>query len=177
MFKKIVIVPLILFLLIFIILWKGLHLQPAQVPSPFLNKPAPSFKVTNLFYPEKISTDRDLIGRVTLLNVWATWCYACAEEHDFLLTLAKNEYLTLYGLNYKDNPVAAKDWLSQKGNPYQIVGVDPKGNVAIDWGVYGTPETFIIDKKGIVRYKQIGPITPQIWENDLKPLITKLKDE
>ncbi|MHB1948737.1 MAG: DsbE family thiol:disulfide interchange protein [Gammaproteobacteria bacterium] len=168
--------PLILFLIIVAILARGLRLHPNQVPSPLINKPAPAFELSQLT-SKKISTNKDFIGHITLLNVWATWCYACAQEHAFLLELAKNEYLTLYGLNYKDDPASAQKWLEQYGNPYQIVGVDKIGNVAIDLGVYGTPETFIIDKKGVIRYKQIGPITPEIWNQNLKPLVDKLRAE
>jgi cytochrome c biogenesis protein CcmG/thiol:disulfide interchange protein DsbE len=168
--------PLILFLIIVTILARGLHLHPNQVPSPLINKPAPAFELPQLT-AKKITTNKDFIGHITLLNVWATWCYACAQEHAFLLELAKNEYLSLYGLNYKDDPVSAQKWLQEYGNPYRIVGVDKIGNVAIDLGVYGTPETFIIDKKGVIRYKQIGPITPEIWDQNLKPLVDKLRAE
>lgn len=171
------IIPLILFLSIAVILWKGLSLHPTEIPSPLINKPTPNFELTTLYYPQKLTTQRDFLGRVTLLNVWASWCYACAEEHSLLLELAKKEYLTLYGLNYKDDPVAAKNWLEEKGNPFQTIAVDPNGNIAIDWGVYGTPESFIIDKKGFIRYKHIGPITQEVWEQKLEPLIEILRNE
>lgn len=168
--------PLLLFLIIVVILARGLRLHPNHVPSPLINRPAPTFELTQLA-SKKITTNKDFIGHITLLNVWATWCYACAQEHAFLLELAKNEYLTLYGLNYKDDPVNAQKWLKEYGNPYRIVGVDKLGSVAIDLGVYGTPETFIIDKKGVIRYKQTGPITSEIWEQNLKPLVDKLRAE
>jgi cytochrome c biogenesis protein CcmG, thiol:disulfide interchange protein DsbE len=170
-------VPFILFFLIVIVLWRGLFLHPSQVPSPLINKPAPAFELPRLSYPEKLITNRDFIGHITLLNVWATWCYACAEEHAFLLELAKKEYITLYGLDYKDDPASAKQWLEKNGNPYQIVAEDQTGKVAIDWGVYGTPETFLIDKKGVIRYKQIGPLTPEIWEQNMQPIVDQIRRE
>jgi len=156
--------PFILFLFIVILLMRGLSLHPNQIPSPLMNKPAPTFS-------------NDFKGHVTLLNVWATWCSACAEEHDFLLQLAREKEVILMGLNYKDNPKAAIRWLKQQGNPYQLVAYDPTGQIGIDWGVYGTPETFIIDKKGIIRYKQLGPLTQEVWEQTLKPLIQQLQNE
>lgn len=168
--------PLIIFLVVIIILWRGLSLHPNQVPSPLIDKPAPAFSLTQLS-SKSLTTNKDFIGHITLLNVWASWCHACAQEHAFLLELAKNEYLSLYGLNYKDNPINAKKWLEQYGNPYRTVALDLAGQVAIDLGVYGAPETFLIDKKGIIRYKQIGPITPQVWNTNLKPMVDKLRAE
>lgn len=169
--------PLIVFLLIVVVLWRGLSLHPNQVPSPLINKAAPNFQLPTLENGNKFLTNKNFLGQVTLLNVWATWCVACAEEHDFLLHLANDEKIIIYGFDYKDDPAAAKKILQEHGNPYKIIGVDQSGNVAIDWGVYGTPETFVIDKKGIIRYKQLGPITEQVWNENLKPLIEKLRNE
>jgi cytochrome c biogenesis protein CcmG/thiol:disulfide interchange protein DsbE len=166
--------PLIIFTLIGCILWRGLKLHPGQIPSPLINKAAPEFNLPDLLTSNRVTTQA-LQGHVTLLNVWATWCQACAQEHDYLVDLANNAGVIFYGLNYKDDPAAAKNWLREHGNPYQLIGIDDKGNVAIDWGVYGAPETFIVDKHGIVRYKQIGPITPEVWAQTLKPLIDKLQ--
>ncbi len=171
------ILPFLIFVAIFIVLWRGLNLHPNQIPSPLIDKPAPAFSLPDLFNNKKNVTNQDFLGHVTLVNVWATWCVACAEEHNALLQLAKNESIFFVGLNYKDDPVAAKKWLKQYGNPYQIVAIDQSGSAAIDWGVYGTPETFVLDKKGIIRYKQIGPIDTESWENILKPLINKLRNE
>lgn len=170
-------IPLILFLFIVVFLWRGLSLHPSVVPSPLINKPAPEFKLPTLFDTQENTTNDDFIGHVTLLNVWATWCYACIEEHDLLLQLANSEDLMIYGLNYKDDPTAAKKWLDERGNPYQIVAVDQKGGVAINWGVYGTPETFVIDKKGVIRYKHIGPMTMTAWEKTIEPIVTQLRNE
>ena len=169
--------PLIVFLLIVLVLWRGLHLHPSQIPSPLINQPAPQFSLPTLFDSKKMATNQDFLGHVTLVNVWATWCVACAEEHNGLLQLAQLEHVYFFGLNYKDDPSAAKKWLKQYGNPYQIVAVDQAGTTAIDWGVYGTPETFVLDKKGIIRYKLIGPIDKEAWEQHLKPLITQLGKE
>src|SRR3990167_402201 len=169
------ILPLILFFLMIILLGRGLSLHPTLVPSPLVNKSAPNFELPTLFDEKKITSNHDLFGHVTLLNIWATWCIACAEEHAFLMELAQKKQFVLYGLNYKDNPAAAKKWLKQYGNPYQRIAIDPKGTAAIDWGVYGTPETFIIDQNGIIRYKQIGPITAAVWEKTLRPIVEKLK--
>ncbi len=167
----------ILFLLIMIVLWRGLGLHPSQVPSPLINKPAPTFRLPTLLGSPSYMIDKNFRGHVSLFNIWATWCVTCESEHDFLLILAKNKAVTLYGLNYKDDPVQAKNWLKKKGNPYKIIAVDLSGDTGINWGVYGTPETFIIDKKGIIRYKQIGAITPDVWENTLEPLVRKLQAE
>jgi len=169
--------PFILFLALMVLLLRGLSLHPSEVPSPFINKPAPSFQLPSLFDRNKMTSNQDFIGHVTLLNVWATWCVVCAEEHSVLSEIAKNSNVVLIGLNYKDSQAEAIKWLKKRGNPYHIIGVDQTGNSAIDWGVYGTPETFLIDKKGYIRYKQIGPISPQTWEQKLKPMVEKLQKE
>lgn len=171
------ILPLSLFLCIVVFLWRGLSLEPSLVPSPLIDKPIPEFKLPTLFDSEEETSNDDLIGRVSLVNVWATWCYACIEEHGFLLRLANTQDIMIYGLNYKDDAIAAKKWLDERGNPYNQIAFDQKGQTAIDWGVYGTPETFIIDKKGIIRYKHIGPITSEVWENKLNPLVQQLRNE
>ena len=168
--------PLTLFLLIAGVLWRGLQLHPGQIPSPLINKPAPAFDLPSLLTSGHVD-NQIFIGKVSLLNVWATWCYACAQEHDDLSKIADSHEVALFGLDYKDDSAAAKNWLHEHGNPYQDVAFDANGDTAINWGVYGAPETFVIDKKGIIRYKQIGPITPAIWEHDLKPLVMKLRAE
>lgn len=169
--------PLIIFAIILILLSRALFLHPTEIPSPLINKPAPPLHLPDLFHPKKFITSQDFLGHITLLNVWATWCIACQEEHDVLLALAQQEKVIFYGLNYKDDPIAAKKWLKNYGNPYQRVGEDTSGNAAIDWGVYGSPETFIIDQQGIIRYKHVGPLTEEIWNNQLKPVIEKLGSE
>lgn len=171
------ILPLSIFILITGILWRGLSLHPNQVSSPLIGKQVPSFSLPALLTEPETVTDKELHGQIILLNVWATWCYACAVEHDFLLELSKQKKITLYGLNYKDDPNVAKKWLKMHGNPYDRIAEDTSGNSAINWGVYGTPETFIIDQNGIIRYKQIGPITPEIWERDINPVVNRLRNE
>lgn len=171
------ILPFILFIVIITLLGFGLSWHPTQISSPLIDKSVPTFSLPNLLDKDKKVTNRNLVGHVTLLNVWATWCVGCAEEHNFLLTFIQHNDVVLYGLNYKDDPLAAKKWLKEHGNPYKMIAVDQTGNVAIDWGVYGTPETFLIDKKGIIRYKQVGPLTLKNWQEELSPLINKLQDE
>jgi cytochrome c biogenesis protein CcmG/thiol:disulfide interchange protein DsbE len=166
--------PFIVFLLIACVLWRGLKLHPGQIPSPLLNKAAPAFELMDLLTGTKVGTQQ-FQGHVSLFNVWATWCYACAQEHELLVALARSNDFVLYGLDYKDDAAKAKMWLREHGNPYQSIAFDKSGDVAIDWGVYGSPETFLIDKHGIVRYKQIGPITEDVWEQELQPRIEKLR--
>ncbi len=171
------VLPLLVFFIIVFFLWRGLHLHPEQIPSPLIDKLAPTFELTILSDAKKKTSEKDLFGHVTLVNVWATWCYACAMEHEFLVDLAKNQGVLIYGLDYKDDPSAALNWLHEKGDPYYIVASDINGDAAIDWGVYGTPETFLLDKNEVIRYKQLGPLTPEIWETTFKPLIQQLQDE
>ncbi len=171
------IMPLLIFIVIAIILWGGLSRPPNLIPSPLIGKSAPSFHVDQLTDLHKKTSNKDFIGHLTLVNVWATWCATCKEEHEFLLKLSNHHDLMLYGLNYKDDAEKARKWLSILGNPYQIIAFDPEGKVAIDWGVYGTPETFILDKKGIIRHKHIGALSMEIWEREIQPLIRKLEME
>jgi cytochrome c biogenesis protein CcmG/thiol:disulfide interchange protein DsbE len=167
-------IPLAVFIILVILLWRGLTLDPRQVPSALLNKPAPEFDLANLTAPPERFTNQALLGHVSLLNVWATWCVTCRAEHPFLMDLARTKSIVIYGLDYKDNKATAKQWLAKYGNPYQLIGADQLGKVAINWGVYGTPETFIIDGRGIIRYKIIGALTPVIWQEQVAPLIHKL---
>lgn len=167
------IIPLGLFALLVIFLSIGLVLDPREVPSPLIDKPAPELQIPSLDSDTPVSIN-DYKGKVWLLNVWASWCVACREEHHLLVELAKNPNILIVGMNYKDTKPAASRWLQQFGNPYRLSVFDQDGKRGIDWGVYGVPETFVIDKQGIIRYKQIGPITPQAIKNTLLPLITQL---
>lgn len=169
-------IPFLVFIGLVLLFWKGLVLDPRALPSTLIGEPAPPFNVPILNKPHVRLTNQDLLGHVSLLNIWASWCLSCKEEHAFLMELAQNKQIVLFGLNYKDNPEEAKHWLKHLGNPYQKVADDPLGKMAIDWGVYGTPETFIIDKQGIVRYKHIGPLTAAVWEQRLLPVINKLNE-
>jgi cytochrome c biogenesis protein CcmG/thiol:disulfide interchange protein DsbE len=155
----------------------GLKLDPHEVPSPLINKPAPAFTLPQLHEPQKTFSPADMKGKVWLLNVWASWCVSCRQEHVYLTEFARDRSINLMGLNYKDEPAAAMQWLERLGNPYKISISDIDGMAGLDWGVYGVPETFIIDKKGIVRHKQTGPVDPTILQTIIMPLIEQLNRE
>lgn len=169
--------PLLFFLVLLLLLAIGLKLDPSEVPSPLIGKPAPAFRLATLEDPSGEFTQEIFKGKISLLNVWASWCVSCREEHPFLLELAKRGEVVIYGLNYKDDPVQARRWLEMLGNPYRLSLYDPEGRAALDFGVYGVPETFLIDQQGVIRYKQIGPLTKSVWEEEIVPLIEKLKVE
>ena len=166
--------PLIIFVVMLGFLAVGLGLNPREVPSPLINKPAPTFTLPTLASPDKTFSPQDLRGKVWLLNVWASWCVACRIEHPVLVDLAKTGVVPIYGLNYKDKRDDAIRWLGNFGNPYQQSLSDTEGLVGIDFGVYGVPETFVIDKAGVIRLKHIGPVTPEALQNTILPLIRKL---
>ena len=165
------------FIALVVLLGVGLKLNPREVPSPLIGKPAPAFELPQLHEPGKTFTPAEMRGRVWMLNVWASWCVSCRDEHPVLMALSRANVLPIYGLDYKDEPDAAKKWLEQFGNPYKLSAVDRKGQVGIDYGVYGVPETYIIDKRGVIRYKQIGIVTPEIVEKKLLPLVKQLEAE
>lgn len=167
--------PLLAFLALAGLLYKGLGIDPRKVPSPLIGKPAPAFSLPQLEQPEKRLTQDTLKNQVSLFNVWATWCVACRQEHPVLMQLAKTG-VPIYGLDYKDSRPDAKRWLLRFGNPYLANAFDQDGRVGINWGVYGTPETFIIDKQGVIRHKHIGPLTSEIVNREILPLIRKLED-
>jgi len=169
--------PFILFVVLAVFLAVGLKLNPKEIPSPLIDKPAPAFALPVLAGPEKVLKQSDLLGQVWLLNVWASWCISCRDEHPLLLQLAKLQLAPLVGLNYKDESAAANHWLEKHGNPYQINVMDADGRTGIDYGVYGVPETFVIDKRGIIRYKHIGPVNPGDLEKIFLPLIQQLQAE
>ena len=171
------ILPLMAFLVMVVFLGIGLKLDPHDVPSPLINKPAPAFTLPQLHEPQKTFSPADMKGKVWLLNVWASWCVSCRQEHVYLTEFARDGSINLMGLNYKDEPVAAMQWLERLGNPYKISISDIDGMAGLDWGVYGVPETFIIDKKGIVRHKQTGPVDPTILQTIIMPLIEQLNRE
>lgn len=170
--------PLGAFLIMVIFLGIGLKLDPHEVPSPLIDKPAPTFTLAQLHEPEKKFSPADLKGKVWLLNVWASWCASCRQEHVFFTEFARaNPSVNLIGLNYKDEREAAMQWLSRLGNPYLLSISDTQGTAGLDWGVYGVPETFVIDKEGNVRHKQTGPIDLTILQTVIVPLIDKLNAE
>jgi cytochrome c biogenesis protein CcmG/thiol:disulfide interchange protein DsbE len=155
----------------------GLNRDPSEIPSPLINKTAPQFNAPQLENPAQFLSNNDLLGKVWLLNVWASWCGSCREEHPVLNLLAQQPNVLLVGLNYKDKAPDALAWLQQGGNPYSVSIMDSNGRIGIDWGVYGVPETFIIDKKGNVRSKHIGALTEQAMQQTLLPLINQLQAE
>jgi cytochrome c biogenesis protein CcmG/thiol:disulfide interchange protein DsbE len=169
--------PLVAFIVLAAFLLVGLTLNPRQVPSPLIDKPAPVFQLNHLHEPEKVMASGDNLGKVWLLNVWASWCVACRDEHPLLVQLANSGVVPIYGLNYKDERTTAMQWLRRYGDPYTISIVDSDGKVGIDYGVYGVPETYIIDKKGIIRHKQIGPVTVDSLQKTILPLIIELQKQ
>jgi cytochrome c biogenesis protein CcmG/thiol:disulfide interchange protein DsbE len=167
--------PLILFVVIAVFLAVGLNLNPRDVPSPLIDKPVPQFSLPTLQRVDQQISDKDFMGKVTLLNVWASWCSGCRVEHPLLLDIVKNHHVNLVGLDYKDHRRDAMQWLSRHGNPYRVIAFDLDGRVGIDWGVYGVPETFVIDKQGVIRYKHTGPLTRDVLQNKLLPMLRQLE--
>jgi cytochrome c biogenesis protein CcmG/thiol:disulfide interchange protein DsbE len=168
-------VPLVVFGVLMGFLAMGLKLNPREVPSPLINKPAPAFSLPILDAPEKRLSAQDLRGKVWILNVWASWCVACLQEHPILVDFSKQNALPIYGLNYKDRREDALQWLGKHGNPYTVSIEDNDGRVGIDYGVYGVPETYVIDRNGIIRYKRIGPVTVPILQEKILPLVRQLQ--
>ena len=166
--------PLLIFAVLLGFLGLGLKLDPRQVPSPLIGQAAPSFTLPHLDAPDTLGSPQDLQGQVWLFHVWASWCVSCRQEHPTLLALARTGKVPIYGLNYKDQTDAALKWLHQHGNPYLDSFSDPHGIVGIEYGVYGVPETFVIDKQGVIRYKHTGPLTPKDLDKTLLPLVEKL---
>ncbi len=169
--------PLGIFVLLVGFLYVGLHRDPREIPSPLIDKPAPVFQLPQLHRPDQMLSLQDMRGKVWLLNVWASWCESCRDEQPLLVEYARQNVVQIYGLDYKDDPADAIKWLEQFGNPFVLSAVDKEGQVGIDFGVYGVPETFLIDKQGIIRYKQIGAITPEAWENTILPMVRKFQQQ
>ena len=163
------------FLVLVVFLGIGLTLDPREVPSPLIGKAVPSFRLPTVSDPAQTLASEQFRDRVTVLNVWASWCVSCRQEHPLLVELARRGEVTIYGLNYKDTRPDALRWLASLGNPYTASAFDEDGRVGIDWGVYGVPETFVIDRQGIIRHKHTGPITEEAWNKTLWPLIQKLQ--
>ena len=172
--RLVFLVPLAALIALAVVLALGLNRDPRKVPSPLIGKPAPAFSLTRLDDPGKTITRDVLHGKVWMLNVWASWCVACREEHPVLIAFSKKDLVPIYGLNYKDQRDDGRAWLARFGNPYKSSLFDGEGRVGIDFGVYGVPETFIIDKTGTIRLKHIGPLTPDVIATEIEPLIKKL---
>ena len=173
--------PLFGFLLLaglfgFGIWWNSAH-DASAIPSPLVNQSAPDFALPQLDDSARLVSKADLLGQPYLLNVFASWCVECAAEHPLLTSISKNLGVKLVGYNYKDDPADAKAWLAERGNPYAVLIADRSGQTAIDFGIYAAPETFLIDARGVIRYKRIGPFTPEVIERELKPALAALKKE
>jgi cytochrome c biogenesis protein CcmG/thiol:disulfide interchange protein DsbE len=159
------------FILLLGLLWKGLSGDPTRLPSPLLNKPAPTFELPTVNNPAATVGSRDYAGQMALVNIWATWCVGCRQEHAYLVDLASRIEVPIYGINWRDQREPAQAWLGQLGDPYVASAYDEDGRVGIDWGVYGAPETFLVDRDGTILHKQIGPMNEAIWQRDFLPLI------
>jgi cytochrome c biogenesis protein CcmG/thiol:disulfide interchange protein DsbE len=168
------VLPLAVFAALVALLAVGLTLNPREVPSPLIGKPAPPFELPQLHQPSKTFSQKEMLGRVWILNVWASWCVTCRDEHPVLIDLAASRVAPIYGLNYKDRREEGLAWLKKFGDPYQLSIHDFEGRVGIDYGVYGVPETYVIDKRGVIRYKRIGALTPQIVRSKVLPLVQEL---
>jgi cytochrome c biogenesis protein CcmG, thiol:disulfide interchange protein DsbE len=164
-------IPVVLLAVVGVFLYQGLYLNPGYIPSPFIGKPAPAFDLPAVEDASKRVTSEDLKGQLSLFNVWATWCVGCRQEHAYLVELARTSGIPIYGLNWRDERDKATRWLDTLGDPYVASAFDEAGNVAIDWGVYGAPETFLVDADGTVLYKHIAPLTPEVWHNRFLPII------
>ena len=168
------ILPLIGFILMAGLLWRGLSLDPKLVPSPLIDKQAPEFALAMLEDQSRNLSTTDMAGQVWVLNVWASWCVSCRAEHEVISDLASRNLVAVVGLNYKDEPTDATRWLQQFGNPYAVSVIDRDGRVGIDWGVYGVPETFVIGADGLIKYKHIGPVTHESLEQKIMPVLKEL---
>lgn len=161
--------PIALFVVLVVFFYSGLQRDPSVIPSPLIGKPAPAFTLESLADPRAQVGSLDFRGRPYLLNVWATWCGGCYQEHAVLLSIARENRLPLVGLNWRDERGKAQRWLEELGNPYAAVAFDGDGRAAIDWGVYGAPETFLVSAAGVVLHKHIGPMTAEAWQRDFVP--------
>jgi cytochrome c biogenesis protein CcmG/thiol:disulfide interchange protein DsbE len=162
------------FIALVAVLAVGLRLNPREVPSPLIGKPAPPFELPLLNEPEKRFSQKDMLGKVWILNVWASWCPPCLVEHPVVTRIARAGLAPVVGLNYKDTRDEALPWLKRNGDPYQLIVFDANGRIGIDYGVYGVPETYVIDRKGVIRYKHIGPLTADVVQKKVEPLVKEL---
>jgi cytochrome c biogenesis protein CcmG/thiol:disulfide interchange protein DsbE len=160
-----------------LLLGVGLTLDPREVPSPLIGKPAPAFELPLLHAPDKTFSQKEMLGKVWVLNVWASWCPPCLVEHPVVTALAQSRLAPVVGLNYKDARDDALPWLKRNGDPYEFSVFDLDGRIGIDYGVYGVPETYVIDRRGVIRYKHIGPLTPEVSRKKVQPLLRELARE
>lgn len=167
-------IPVAVFAVLVVLFWRGLSLDPNEMPSALLNKPVPKFSLPRLENAQDSRNENLLQGRVTLLNVWATWCVTCREEHAFLNQLQKTG-IHIIGIDYKDNTVDAQRWIAELGNPYDDIIVDEEGRLGLDLGVFGAPETYVVDKRGVIRYKHIGDLNQKVWTETIQPIVKALE--
>ena len=176
-FQKSLFIPLVAFLIMMIFLGFGFQLENAKIlPSALIDKPLPNFQLRDLESGDILRSASDLVGEVALVNVWGTWCPNCVVEHPELLKISREQNIKIFGVNYRDNDLEAKKWLKKYEDPYAFSIVDNEGTLAIDLGVYGAPETFIIDKNGFIRKRHVGPLNAKVWEEELKPIVDHLKE-
>jgi len=168
-------IPFILVIGLVAIFWFGLHQDPRHIPSPFIGKPAPAFSLPTLKQASRHVTNQRLIGQVSLVNFWASWCVSCRQESSVLMALAHEHIVPIIGMDYKDQRKPALKWLKTHGNPYSVVAFDASGNVGINWGIYGVPATFVVSKQGIIRLKHVGPLTEKVLLQKILPLVAKLQ--
>jgi cytochrome c biogenesis protein CcmG, thiol:disulfide interchange protein DsbE len=170
-------IPLAIFIALVALLFYGLQLDPRKVPSPLVNKPAPTFELASLEDPSKMVTNEILMGQVSLVNVWASWCPSCRQEHGELMLIARDNDVQVVGFNWKDTRAEALEMLRRYGNPYVVSAYDPDNKYGLHWGVYGAPETFVVDGEGIIRYKHIGPVDRNVWETVIRPIVEQYRPQ
>ena len=175
--RALMFLPVLVAIAFGIFLYAGLGKDPQELDSALIGKPVPAFELSSLRDPDRILTPEVFRGQVLLLNVWGTWCPACRDEHEDLMWLAEDRDIPIIGLNYKDNRNAALRWLEDLGDPYQLNLFDPQGTLGFDLGVYGAPETYVVDKQGIVRYRHVGVVNPEVWEKKLEPVFRKYQEQ
>lgn len=176
--NKSLLIPLVVFVLLVVVLALGFRLEdPHYLPSELINKPFPEFSLPDLHQDERIITKADLTGDIILVNVWATWCPNCLVEHPELMRISRDENISLYGVNYNDDSIKAIRWLERNKNPFQLNIVDKQGTLAIDLGVYGAPETFVVDDKGVIRYRHVGAVTSMVWNSKILPVVSLLRKQ
>jgi len=167
-------IPLLVFVLLAAFFWRGLSLDPTRMPSALIDQSAPEFSLTTVLDEQRLVTQDEFKGQVSLLNVWATWCISCRVEHPYLVQLAESG-VPIYGVNYKDDTAKARQWLEDLENPYVLSVVDSDGRLGIDLGVFGAPETYVIDKRGVIRYKHVGVIDDRVWNEKIEPIVVGLQ--
>jgi len=174
--KAALFIPLVAFIILASVLFAGFFLDdPHHLPSELVGKSLPQFKLTDVNNPQRTITSEDLLGEVTLLNVWATWCPSCVAEHQQLLKIASEGTVRLVGINYNDDVVKAQQWLRRLGDPFWVNVADTRGTLGIDLGVYGAPETFLMDADGVIHYRHVGVVTDQLWKETLRPMVLQFK--